>query len=133
MSHQAIAENSGPGYAKHPDHKIVLEPSKQQIRILLGGECIADTSKALVMTEGDYPAVYYIPRADIRESLFAKTDHSTYCPFKGHATYWTIDAAGQQSENAAWSYETPYDEVTKIAGHLAFYPGRVDAIKTETE
>ena len=70
----------------------------------------------------------YIPREDVDMSLLSPTDHATYCPYKGECAYWSIPAGGERSTNAVWTYEAPYDAVAEIAGHLAFYRSRVDAI-----
>ena len=79
------------------------------------------------MKEGDYPVVYYVPRKDVRMDRLLRTSHTTYCPFKGHASYYSLVNG---PENAVWSYEQPYDEVGAIREHLAFYPSKVDSIAT---
>jgi uncharacterized protein (DUF427 family) len=117
--------NSGPGYAKHPEHRIVTHPADARVQVVFRGEVIADTREGVALKEATYPVVYYIPRKDARMDRLVRTSHSTYCPFKGHASYFSL-AGGP--ENAVWSYEQPYDEVASIRGHLAFYPGKVDSI-----
>jgi uncharacterized protein (DUF427 family) len=122
------AENSGPGYAKHPEHTVVVEPFRGHVRVEAGGEVLADSVEALQLNEGSYPPVYYVPRKDVRMDRLASTDHHTYCPFKGEASYFSIvDGA----DNALWSYEKPYDEVSSIARYVAFYPSKVDSIQVE--
>ncbi len=81
------------------------------------------------MREASYPTVHYIPRKDVDMSLLQRTDHRTYCPYKGDCAYYSIALGGQRSRNAVWSYEAPYDAVAEIKDHLAFYPDRVDAIE----
>jgi uncharacterized protein (DUF427 family) len=81
-----------------------------------------------VLREAAYMPVYYLPRADADMSLLARSDHTTYCPYKGDCSYYSIPAAGENATNAVWTYETPYEAVAAIAGHLAFYPDRVDCI-----
>jgi uncharacterized protein (DUF427 family) len=120
-----------PAYEKHPDHKIVLEPSPVPVRVEFGGETVARSSRALRCLEGSYPPVVYIPRDDVRTDLIEKTDHSTYCPFKGHASYYTIRVGDRVSENAIWSYEDPYDQVAELKDCAAFYLDRVDALIEE--
>ena len=112
-----------------PDHPITLTPETRQVVVKAGGQIIADTRRALSLKEASYPAVLYIPHEDADTSLLARTDHSTYCPYKGDCSYYSIPAGGDRSRNAVWSYETPYDSVSQIAGHLAFYPERVDSIE----
>jgi len=84
---------------------------------------------ALVLREASYPAVLYIPREDADMSLLQRTDHATYCPYKGDCAYYSIPAGGERSINAVWTYEHPNPAVESIRGHLAFYPDRVDAIE----
>ncbi len=108
-----------------PDHPITVEPAAYRVVVRAGGKTIADTRAALTLQEADYPAVYYVPREDADPSLLDRTEHQTYCPYKGDASYFSILPAGEEGENAVWSYETPHDAVTPIKDHLAFYPNRV--------
>ena len=114
--------NNGPGYAKNPDHRVHAEPASERVRITFQGEVIVDTTRALRLEEGKYPPVYYVPREDVKMDRLQKTAHSTYCPFKGDASYFSLRSASGDLENAVWSYENPYDEVLSIREHLAFYP-----------
>lgn len=118
--------NPAPGFARHPGHKIELTPAGRQMRVIVAG-CVtaAESAEVLAMREGDYPPVYYFPRADVNMDLLARTDHGSTCPFKGDASYWTVEAGGRREENVAWSYETPFDEMLEIAGMIAFYQDRV--------
>jgi uncharacterized protein (DUF427 family) len=93
--------------------------------VTVNGEVIADSRDAIEMREGTYPAVYYLPRRDAKMERLARTDHRTHCPFKGDASYFSIVDGPQ---NAAWSYERPYDEMLEIRDLLAFYPSKVDSI-----
>jgi uncharacterized protein (DUF427 family) len=108
-----------------PDHPITITPNPKRVRVSVGGEIIAETSHALTLKEASYPAVQYIPREDAVSSKLQRTAHSTYCPYKGDANYFSIVSGGKTLENAIWTYETPYDSVKQIAGHLAFYPDKV--------
>jgi len=112
-----------------PDHPIIIEPAKSRIVVRAGGKTVADTGRALALSEADYPVVYYVPREDADLSLLERTDHHTYCPYKGDASYFSIVPAGERGANAVWSYRAPYDAVREIEDHLAFYPERVDAIE----
>jgi uncharacterized protein (DUF427 family) len=97
---------------------------------MVAGRVVADTRAALTLREAHYPPVQYIPRADVEMALLARTDHTSYCPYKGDASYFSIPAGGERAANAVWSYETPFDAVAVIKDHVAFYPDRVDAIET---
>ena len=112
-----------------PGHPITIEPSSDRVRVLIDGRAIADTRRALVLHEASYPPVFYIPRDDAQMALMEKTAHSTHCPYKGDASYYSVKLGGRVAENAIWSYETPYPAMREIAGHLAFYPNRVDTIE----
>ena len=117
--------NPAPGFAKHAGHRITLTPVEQRMRVWLGSAAAAHRGAVQVMREGDYPPVYYFPRADVDMGLLAATDHHTHCPFKGEASYWTIEADSRREDNVAWSYETPYDEMLGIKNYIAFYDYRV--------
>ncbi|GGA38046.1 DUF427 domain-containing protein [Dyella nitratireducens] len=112
-----------------PDHPITITHNPKRIVVKAGGRTIADTHRALTLQEADYPAVYYIPRANADMDLLERTDHTTYCPYKGNCSYYSIPAGGERAANAVWSYENPYEAVAQIKEHLAFYPDRVDAIE----
>jgi uncharacterized protein (DUF427 family) len=111
-----------------PDHPIVITPNPARIVVSVSGRVIANTREAVTLCEASYPAVQYIPRKDVDMSLLEGTDRATYCPYKGDCSYYSIPLGGARSANAVWTYETPYDAVAQIAGYLAFYPDRVDAI-----
>jgi uncharacterized protein (DUF427 family) len=110
------------------DHPITIEPTRGRVVVTLGGRTVADSLNALTLREASYPPVYYIPRADVDMTLMERTAHSTHCPFKGDASYYSIPEGGERSVNAVWSYEAPFEPVAAIRDHLAFYPDRVDAI-----
>lgn len=112
-----------------PDHPIAIGPNPARVVVSVAGRVIADTRNALTLREASYPAVQYIPRKDVDMSLLARTDHATYCPYKGDSAYYSIPAGGDRSVNAVWTYEAPYADVAEIKDHLAFYPDRVDAIE----
>ena len=111
-----------------PDHPITVTPNPQRVVVKLGGQVIADTKNALTLQEAAYPPVQYIPRQDLDMSLVERTDHRSYCPYKGEASYFSIPAGGERSVNAIWTYEAPYAAVAEIKDHVAFYPDRVDSI-----
>lgn len=117
--------NSGPGWKKHPAHRIVTAAVGGRVEVVLGGEVIAASGKAVQLDEDGYPTRYYLPRADVRMDRLVRSSRRTYCPFKGHACYYSVIGG---PENVAWSYESPYDEMTAIEELLAFYADKVDAI-----
>jgi uncharacterized protein (DUF427 family) len=111
-----------------PDHPIKIERNPARVTVTVAGRVIADTTEALTLQEASYPAVQYIPRKDVDMALLQRTDHATYCPYKGDCAYYSVPSGGERATNAVWTYEAPYDAVSVIKDHLAFYPNRVDAI-----
>jgi uncharacterized protein (DUF427 family) len=111
------------------DHPITVTPTKGRVQVKFGGQVIADSTRALTLQESTYPAVQYIPREDAQMAFFESTAHKTHCPYKGDASYFSLKAGDKRAENAVWSYVEPYPQVAGIAGHLAFYPDRVDSIE----
>ena len=109
-----------------PDHPISIEPNPARVVITVAGRIIADTKAALTLREASYPPVQYIPREDVAMALLERTEHATYCPYKGDCSYYSIPLGGERSVNAVWSYEAPFPAVAAIRDHLAFYPNRVD-------
>jgi len=89
------------------------------------GAVIGESTGALELSEGDYPPVIYFPREDIAMAFLERSDKATTCPWKGQAAYYSLHAESGLIENAVWSYETPKDDLSEIAGHLAFDTGRV--------
>jgi uncharacterized protein (DUF427 family) len=112
-----------------PDHPITIERSPNRVVVSVAGRVIAHTRDALTLREASYPAVHYIPRKDVDMTLLQRTDHATYCPYKGDCAYFSIPLGGERSTNAVWTYEAPYAAVVSIKDHLAFYLDRVDAIE----
>lgn len=112
-----------------PDHPITIERNPNRVVVSVGGRVVADTREALTLSEATYPPVQYIPRWDIDKTLLVRTDHVTYCPYKGDCAYYSMPLGGERSVNAVWTYDAPYAAVAAIKDHLAFYPARVDAIE----
>jgi len=104
---------------------IVTRPAGVRVQVIFRGEVIADTRDAVALEEGAYPVVYYIPREDVRMERLERTAHMTHCPYKGDASYYSIQDG---PANAVWSYEQPKQNVLSIRGLLAFYPDKVDSI-----
>jgi uncharacterized protein (DUF427 family) len=112
-----------------PEHPITIDRNPNRLVVTVAGRVVADTRAALTLREANYPAVQYVPRADVDMSLLARTDHATYCPYKGDCSYFSIPAGGERSVNAVWTYENPYPAVGAIKEYVAFYPNRIDAIE----
>ncbi len=104
-----------------------IGPAGVRVRITFNGEVIADSRDALRLEEGKYAPVYYVPRKDVKMERLIRTSHTSHCPHKGDATYYSI-CNGQTARNAVWSYEQPIEAVAAIREHLAFYPDKVDSI-----
>jgi uncharacterized protein (DUF427 family) len=109
-----------------PDHPITIAINPKRVQVLYQGHLIAESDDALELKEATYPAVQYIPREDVEMGVLGRTAHSTHCPYKGDAAYYTISRDGQVAENAVWSYEAPYPAMEQIRGFLAFYPTQVE-------
>lgn len=111
-----------------PDHPIEIEPNGSRVGVIVSGRVIADTRAALTLSEKNYPAVQYVPRQDVDMAALVRSDHTTWCPYKGEASYYSIPIGGERSVNAIWTYETPFPAMAAIKGYVAFYPDRVDEI-----
>ena len=108
-----------------PDHPITITPAPRQVRVRFQDHMLATSDRALVLKEADYPPVVYFPREDVEAAFLSKTTHTTECPYKGEASYYSLFMNGDLAENVAWSYESPYPAMEPIRGMLAFYPDRV--------
>jgi uncharacterized protein (DUF427 family) len=128
-----IVDGRESGFKTNPDYKVLLEKSPRRVRVKFGGETIADSTAAHLLFETRHLPVYYFPRGDVRMDLLAPTDHHTFCPYKGKASYWTISAGRRTAENAVWGYPDPYDEVPELKDFVAFYWDRVDHWYEEDE
>ena len=111
-----------------PDHPIDIAQNPRRVVVSVAGRVVADTRRALTLREANYSAVQYIPRDDVDMSLLERSDHTTYCPYKGECNYYSIPSGGERSVNSVWTYESTYPAVAIIKNHVAFYPDRVDAI-----
>lgn len=120
MAHRQVLEpNAG--------HLITIEPTQGRVQVRVNGELVADTTAALELREAAIPAVQYIPIADVQQDRLTRTDTSTYCPFKGDASYYSVTtSSGDTVDDVIWTYEQPYPAVAAIAGHVAFYPNKAD-------
>jgi uncharacterized protein (DUF427 family) len=122
--------NPAPGFKKYPGHRVTTNSTNGRVKVMLGGEVIADTREAIELHESVgvgkktvAPVVYYIARKDVKMDRLARSTHSTHCPFKGDASYFSVVDG---PDNAVWSYESPYDEMLAIKERLAFYPDKFE-------
>jgi adenylate cyclase len=127
MTQLAVVTSQGPEVRSHSGYRLIIEPGRKRIRAVWGGETVADSDRVLVMHETGYRPVTYVPREDVRMDLLQPSTQHTHCPFKGDASYWTIEGGGRRGENVAWSYEDPYEEAEIVRGHIAFYWDQMDA------
>ena len=107
-----------------PEYAVTSEPTGQTVKIFYQGQIVAESQEALTVKETKHKDVVYLPRSGLHMEYFTSTDHSTYCPFKGHANYWTINVDGHQDDNIVWSYEDPYPEVAELKDYVSFYTDR---------
>jgi uncharacterized protein (DUF427 family) len=111
------------------DHPIMIEANPSRVIVEVAGRIVADSVRSLTLQEAGYRPVHYFPREDVDMSLLARSDHATYCPYKGDCSYFSIPIGGERSVNAAWTYEDPFPAVAQIGEYLAFYPNRVDSVR----
>jgi uncharacterized protein (DUF427 family) len=122
-----------PVLTPRPAPPITIERNPNRVQVRAGNTLIADTSAALTLREANYPPVHYIPRGDVDMAQLGRSDHSTYCPYKGDAAYFHIAALGEDGANAVWTYENPSAAVGEIAEYLAFYPHLVEISEEAAE
>ncbi|HZT52737.1 MAG TPA: DUF427 domain-containing protein [Stellaceae bacterium] len=127
----ASTGNKAPGFAKKPEHRVDLVREGARVTVVFAGLTIADSTDTITVRETGHGPVHYFPRKDVRMDLMSRTQHHTYCPYKGDCSYWSLAANGRTAENAVWSYEHPYDEVMGLKEYVAFYGSRVDAVTVE--
>jgi uncharacterized protein (DUF427 family) len=108
------------------EHPISVTPTGRHVVVRVNGEVVAETDAALTLQESTYPAVQYVPLADVAPGALTRSDTTTYCPYKGEANYYHVSAAGDTVDDVIWTYEQPYPAVADIAGHAAFYPSKAD-------
>jgi uncharacterized protein (DUF427 family) len=116
-------------YAKHPEHRVEVAARPGRVRVEYAGETVADSTFCLSVQESRHGEVVYFPRDAVRMQWVERSEHSTFCPFKGTATHWTLRVGDRVAENAIWSYEEPYDQVAELAACMAFYIDRIDALR----
>ncbi|RWE04175.1 DUF427 domain-containing protein [Mesorhizobium sp.] len=117
--------NPAPGFQRNPDKVMTIEPYRGAVTVRAGDVVVARSTRARLLSEPPYPAVFYIPFDDIDFTKLGRTDHSTHCPYKGDASYWSVLTAGESGKDAMWAYEQPFDETLEIRDHGAFYTSKV--------
>lgn len=113
-------------YHKFPDYRVDLAASAERVRVRFNGKVVADSQRALIVRETTHDPVVYFPREDVRFDAMERTDHQTFCPFKGEAAYWSLRVADRVETNAVWTYEDPFDEVVGLKDYVSFHPDRVE-------
>jgi uncharacterized protein (DUF427 family) len=113
------------------DHPITIEPAAVHVVVNSGGRVLADTEKPLVLREAGYPPIYYVPLADVDRTLLRPSPTTTYCPYKGDASYFSVPCPDGDIQDTVWTYTEPFPAVAAIAGHLAFYTDRVHLTATD--
>ena len=108
-----------------PRRRIVVTPHDGRVTVRFGDTVVAEYERALDLLEGSYPVVVYVPRDDVDETVLERTSHTSHCPFKGDANYFSVSDGDRVAENAAWTYEAPFPEVAEIENALAFYTNKV--------
>ena len=111
------------------DHPINISPAEGGVCVTVAGKIVAESTRAIRLEEKGYAPAYYLPRSDADMSLLVRTEHYTYCPYKGDCTYYSIPVGGSKSVNAIWTYENPHEAMASIKEYFAFDPTRVDAIE----
>jgi len=121
----ASGSENAPGFEKHPDYQVNINASDRHVRVLVGDCVIADTRSALEVRESKHHPVWYLPLADVNTDFLTATETSTYCPFKGHASYWSIRTPHEELTDAVWSYQSPYRECLALQDYVGFYTNKV--------
>jgi uncharacterized protein (DUF427 family) len=129
-----MTTDSRPHKTLGPDHPITLERSPSAVVVRSGSVVIAESDRALEMREASYPPVLYIPLDDVDQRYLRRSEHHTWCPYKGEASYYDI-VAGDRTDlaSAVWYYDDPFPSVADIKGHVAFYADRVTVTTTPRE
>ena len=107
-----------------PDHPITIDRHPERVVVRVGDHVVADSTDALVLREAGYPPVYYLPLSDLDEAVLRDSDTTSWCPYKGTASYYSVDAGHGVVEDAVWYYPEAHEAVAEITNHAAFYPDR---------
>lgn len=121
MPARSRAELPPSSWTANPGYEIKFEPVPARVRVDHQDESIAETGDARVMYELGHAPVYYLPQSDVRMALLKPTEHSSHCPYKGDARYWSVELNDKSLENAIWAYDDPYNEMEMLRGWMGFY------------
>ena len=122
--------NPAPGFLKYPERTLNYKTIDRKIEVVFNNKIVASSNRFILLEEENYAPVMYVPKDGLFFKFIESTNYSTYCPFKGTASYWNIKGCGNIVENAVWSYSDPFDEALIIKNHFAFYSDKVSSIKT---
>src|ERR1700736_3268896 len=117
----------------NPEHTLYLEPTPKRVRVIVGGEAVADSRRAMMLHESGHQPVYYFPPEDVRSDLLESSERHTRCPKKGQASYHSIRVGERFVKNGAWYYPDPIDGAPPMKNLIAFYFNRMDAWFEEDE
>ena len=109
-------------------HTITITPAEQHVEVHVNGVKVAESDRPVLLEETGLPTRYYLPREDVRTDLLRPTNRETVCPFKGQASYWSLEADGEVQDDIVWSYESPIPDAEGITGLMSFYNERVDLV-----
>jgi len=117
-----MTSNAAPGFATHPGHTVTIEPFNGKVSITIGDETIVVGAGVMSLAEKGYQIAYYLPKSAFPDEMLEESSHTTYCPFKGEASYYDLVYNGERHENAVWTYRAPYEEASLIRDKIAIYP-----------
>ena len=118
-----------PGHREHPEHQVLEKPVRGKMRAQLGADVLAESSNVIEVDEDQNPPRYYFPRSDVRMDRLTPSATRTTCPFKGTASYFSMELGDGPSPDAAWTIETPYDEHADLKSRIAFYSEKFDGLQ----
>jgi uncharacterized protein (DUF427 family) len=121
--------SKAPGHQKWPDHRVDEARVRQRMTVQVENESIADSTDVIRVDEDRSPVRYYFPRTDISMDKLQPSATTTECPFKGTATYFNIKLGERTLQDAAWTYEDPYQEHADLKGRIAFYDDKLPTIQ----
>lgn len=122
----SASANPAPGFEKHPNYEVNIQPLAGELSVEVNGTVIGTSTRAVEVLETRHRPVWYMPLEDLDATLIESTDTDTFCPFKGHASYWSVNLPDATVEDAIWAYMEPYDECESIRGYASFYTNKVD-------
>ena len=120
-------------HARDPFKRIDSMKSSRQIKVVVGGETVADTGEPVVLFEPGHPIRYYLSKADVRMDLLRTSERRSSCPYKGEALYYSVETPTKLAQDIAWYYPYPTPETAKVAGMLCFFTERVDELYVDGE